>query len=44
MAGTRDPTLISQLDAYLENVRNRVKEVYGTEGYRLLYHVHGREG
>ena len=44
VAGTRDPILISQLDAYLENVRNRVKEVYGTEGYRLLFHVYGRDG
>jgi len=44
VAGTRDPILISQLDAYLENVRNRVKEVYGTERYRLLFHVYGRDG
>lgn len=44
VAGTRDPILISQLDAYLENVRNRVKEVYGAEGYHLLFHVYGRDG
>jgi hypothetical protein len=44
VAGTRDPILISQIDAYLENVRNRVAEVYGTDGYRLLFHVYGRDG
>lgn len=44
IAGTRDPVLISQLDAYLENVRTRVAEMYGTEGYRLLFHVYGRDG
>jgi hypothetical protein len=44
VAGMRDPILISQIDAYLENVRNRVREVYGTEGYRLLFHVYGRDG
>jgi Acyclic terpene utilisation family protein AtuA len=44
IAGTRDPILISQLDVYLENVRARVAEMYGTEGYRLLFHVYGRDG
>ena len=44
VAGTRDPILISQIDAYLENVRARVREVYGAEGYRLLFHVYGRDG
>lgn len=44
VAGTRDPILITQVDAYLENVRRRVTEVYGTEGYRLLFHVYGRDG
>lgn len=44
IAGIRDPILISQLDAYLDNVRSRVAEVYGAEGYRLLFHVYGRDG
>ena len=44
IAGTRDPILISQLDAYLENLRHRVRDVYGAEGYRLLFHVYGRDG
>ena len=44
VAGTRDPILISQLDAYLDNVRGRVAEVYGADGYRLLFHVYGRDG
>ena len=44
IAGIRDPILIGQLDAYLDNVRSRVAEVYGTEGYRLLFHVYGRDG
>ena len=34
----------AQLDAYLDNVRTRVAEMYGTEGYRLLFHVYGRDG
>lgn len=44
IAGTRDPVLISQLDVYLDNVRTRVADMYGTEGYRLLFHVYGRDG
>jgi hypothetical protein len=44
IAGTRDPILISQLDRYLDNVRQRVRDVYGAEGYRLLFHVYGRDG
>ncbi|MBI4255245.1 MAG: acyclic terpene utilization AtuA family protein, partial [Candidatus Rokubacteria bacterium] len=44
IAGTRDPVLISQLDAYLDNVRTRVADMYGTEGYQLLFHVYGRDG
>jgi hypothetical protein len=44
IAGTRDPILVSQLDAYLDNVRQRVRDVYGAEGYRLLFHVYGRDG
>lgn len=43
IAGIRDPVLISQLDSYLENVRRRVMEVY-PDGYRLLFHVYGRDG
>jgi acyclic terpene utilization AtuA family protein len=44
IAGVRDPTLVSQLDVWLANVRERVAEVYGAEGYRLLFHVYGRNG
>ena len=39
----RDPILISQIDAYLENIRQRVAETY-PDGYRLLFHVYGRDG
>ncbi|MBI2016672.1 MAG: 3-methylaspartate ammonia-lyase, partial [Candidatus Rokubacteria bacterium] len=31
-------------DAYLGNVRTRVADMYGTEGYQLLFHVYGRDG
>ncbi len=44
LAGVRDPILISQLDAYLDNVRTRVAETYPPKGYRLLFHVYGRDG
>lgn len=44
IAGTRDPALISQLDVYLENIRTRVADMYGADGYRLLFHVYGRDG
>ncbi len=44
IAGTRDPILLSQLDAYLANVRERVSLIYGDAGYRLLFHVYGRNG
>lgn len=43
IAGIRDPRLIASLDAYLDNVRRRVAEVY-PDGYRLLFHVYGRDG
>ncbi len=43
IAGTRDPILIRHLDAYLDNVRQRVAETY-PDGYRLLFHVYGRDG
>lgn len=43
IAGVRDPILIAQLDTYLENVRRRVAETY-PDGYRLLFHVYGRDG
>jgi len=39
----RDPVLISQIDAYLENIRQRVAETY-PDGYRLIFHVYGRDG
>ncbi|MBI2215765.1 MAG: acyclic terpene utilization AtuA family protein [Candidatus Rokubacteria bacterium] len=44
VAGVRDPILVSQLDPWLANVRERVEDVYGTAGYRLLFHVYGRNG
>jgi hypothetical protein len=43
IAGVRDPILISQLDAYLENIRQRVADTY-PDGYRLVFHVYGRDG
>lgn len=43
IAGIRDPVLIAHLDTYLENVRRRVAETY-PDGYRLLFHVYGRDG
>jgi len=43
IAGVREPRLIANLDAYLANVRNRVGETY-PDGYRLLFHVYGRDG
>lgn len=44
IAGVRDPILISQLPVYLDNVRTRVADIYGTEGYQLLFHAYGRDG
>jgi hypothetical protein len=44
VAGVRDPLLIAKLDAYLDNVRSRVAETYPPDGYRLLFHVYGRDG
>ena len=44
LAGIRDPLLIGSLDAYLANVRARVAETYPPDGYRLLFHVYGRDG
>jgi hypothetical protein len=44
LAGVRDPVLIAELDAYLDNVRTRVAETYPPDGYRLLFHVYGRDG
>jgi acyclic terpene utilization AtuA family protein len=44
LAGVRDPLLIRHLDEYLDNVRTRVAETYPPDGYRLLFHVYGRDG
>ena len=43
IAGVREPQLIANLDAYLANVRTRVADTY-PDGYRLLFHVYGRDG
>ena len=43
IAGARDPLLLANLDDYLANVRARVAETY-PDGYRLLFHVYGRDG
>jgi hypothetical protein len=43
IAGARDPLLLAHLDDYLANVRARVAETY-PDGYRLLFHVYGRDG
>ncbi|PON18271.1 3-methylaspartate ammonia-lyase [Candidatus Entotheonella serta] len=45
IAGTRDPQLIANVDAYMANIRERVSEVYPPElGYSLLFHVYGKNG
>ncbi len=45
IAGTRDPQLIANVDAYLANIRERVSEVYPPDlGYQLLFHVYGKNG
>ena len=43
IAGARDPLLLANIDAYLANIRARVAETYA-DGYRLLFHVYGRDG
>ena len=43
IAGVREPQLIANLDAYLANVRTRVADTY-PDGYRLIFHVYGRDG
>jgi len=43
IAGVREPQLIANLDAYLANVRTRVADTY-PDGYRLMFHVYGRDG
>ena len=43
IAGARDPRLLAHLDEYLANVRARVAETY-PDGYRLLFHVYGKDG
>lgn len=45
IAGTRDPQLIANVDAYLANIRERVSEVYPPDlGYQLLFHIYGKNG
>lgn len=43
IAGARDPLLLAHIDDYLANVRARVSETY-PDGYRLLFHIYGRDG
>ena len=45
IAGTRDPQLIMHVDEYMANIRERVAEVYPPDsGYKLLFHVYGKNG
>lgn len=48
IGGVRDPILIGQIDGFLENVRKYTQNLFPgldqTEGFRLLYHIYGRDG
>jgi len=46
IAGVRDPGLIGQVDAVLDEVRDEVARGPGADldGYELLFHVYGRDG
>jgi hypothetical protein len=49
ICGTRDPVLISQIDSYLETVKDDVAARatgFGVspEKYQLVFHVYGRDG
>ncbi|KAK7414925.1 hypothetical protein QQX98_006250 [Neonectria punicea] len=48
IGGIRDPILISQIDDFLERIRqysrNLFPELDQSEQYRLLYHVYGQNG
>jgi hypothetical protein len=41
-AGIRDPYLIRNIDDVLEWSRSKVESKYGREGYRLFYHLYGK--
>ncbi len=43
IAGIRDPILIGQIDAVLEQVKDQVREALGFAG-TLLFHVYGKDG
>lgn len=46
IAGIRDPILISQIDAFLENVRKFAEEIMGERmrNCKLIFHVYGKNG
>lgn len=45
IAGSRDAQLRAHVDDYIANIRERVSEVYPPElGYRLLFHIYGKNG
>ncbi|MGD0153218.1 MAG: acyclic terpene utilization AtuA family protein [Thermacetogeniaceae bacterium] len=46
LAGARDPAFIEQLDTVLQGVEERTRDNFSNEegGYRLLFHVYGRDG
>jgi hypothetical protein len=51
VGGVRDPTIIRQLDSWLEGIRRRIdgaaKNVFGadlkTDSYKIVFHVYGRD-
>jgi hypothetical protein len=45
IAGSRDAQLMAHVDDYIANIRQRVSEVYPPDpGYRLLFHIYGKNG
>jgi hypothetical protein len=47
VAGARDPVFIREVDAIIQGVRKRVEENFSgipQEGYRLLFHLYGKNG
>ena len=44
IAGIRDPYLVQHIDELVKYSQDSVKTRFGTEGYRLFYHVFGKNG
>jgi len=43
MAGARDPSLVSNVDSFLQEIRKQTKERFSSGNYKLALHIYGKD-